>query len=155
MATELHDTDLFERQEMILDEYLAFISDGLRFAISARYVTEIITSFFITVLPGVPGFIKGIFNLRGQVIPIVDARIRMRQSPNNGDEPGRCVIVLNSAAGEVAIGLLVDGVSHVINIRDEEILVPPANNRQELVSGIVHIGEDDYMIMDFEKLLER
>jgi len=155
MSTELQEMVLVEEQETILDEYLAFLSDELRFAVSAKYVTEIITSFFTTVLPRVPSYVRGIFNLRGQVIPIVDARIRMRQSPGSEDDLGKCVIVLNNSAGEVAIGLLVDGVSHVVNIKEEDILVPPANNKQELVSGIVHIGKDDYLILDCEKLLEK
>jgi len=154
MATELQETILEEEQEAVLEEYLAFLSDDLRFAVSAKYVTEIITSFFTTVLPRVPSYVKGIFNLRGQVIPIVDARIRMRQTPDDSGDEGKCVIVLNNDAGEVAIGLLVDGVSHVVNIKEEDILVPPANNRQELVNGIVHIGRDDYLILDCEKLLE-
>jgi len=155
MATELQEIVSIDEQEATLDEYLAFISDDLRFAVSAKYVTEIITSFFATVLPKVPPYVKGIFNLRGQVIPIVDARIRMRQSPGNNDDEGKCVIVLNNSVGEVAIGLLVDGVSHVVNIKDEDILIPPANNKQELVNGIVHIGIDDYLILDCEKLLEK
>lgn len=154
MATELQEALLDEEQDDILDEYLSFVSDTLRFAVSARYVTEIITSFSITILPQVPKYVKGIFNLRGQVLPIVDARTRMRQKESNEDEPGKCVIVLNNKDGEVAIGFLVDGVSHVVNIGDEEILPPPANNRQELVSGIAHVDGDDYLILDCDMLLE-
>ena len=154
MSTELQQDIFDEEQEEVLDEYLSFVSDDLRFAVSARYVTEIITSYSITILPQVPDYVKGIFNLRGQVLPIIDARVRMRQAPN-AEEDGKCVIVLNTKEGEVAIGFLVDGVSHVVNISDEEILPPPANSRQELVSGIAHIDNDDYLILNCDKLLEK
>ena len=153
MSSELSGTVLVEEQDTILDEYLSFISDDLRFAVSAKYVTEIIKSFTVTILPRVPSYIKGIFNLRGQVIPIVDARARMRQSPGGDGDAGKCVIVLNNESGEVAIGFLVDGVSHVVNISDDEILPPPANNRQELVNGIAHIEGSDYLILDCAKLI--
>lgn len=153
MSTELENTLIAEENESdILDEYLAFISDGLNFAVSAKFVTEIITNHIITVLPRVPEYVKGLFNLRGQVIPIIDARLRMRQTPDEEtDASSKCVIVIECS--EVSIGLLVDGVSHVVNIDDKDILPPPANNRQELVNGIVHIESEDYLILDCEKLV--
>ena len=140
-----------EISDTTLDDYLAFVSDGLNFAVSAKYVTEIITNFIITPLPRVPDYIRGIFNLRGQVMPIIDARLRMRQRPDDGTEQNKCVIVI--ICEDVSIGLLVDGVSHVVNIKTDDILPPLASNRQELVNGIVHINSEDYLVLDCERLV--
>ena len=134
-----------------LSEFLAFVSDGLDFAISTKYVTEIITNYQITLLPRVPSHIRGIINLRGQIIPVIDTRIRLRQNPseNRGEV---CIIIIN--IDEVLMGLLVDNVSHVLNVSRNEILPPPVNNRQELVTGIVHVADASYLVIDCEKLPE-
>jgi purine-binding chemotaxis protein CheW len=139
-----------ENDAVELEEYLAFVSDDLNIAVSAQYVIEIITENTITKIPRVPAHIKGMFNLRGQIIPIVDMRIRLRQ-PVAECTDMTCIIVVQ--ADDVSIGLQVDMVSHVLNIHKEKILPPPANNTQDLVKGIVHIEDVDYLILDCELLV--
>ena len=60
------------------ERFLTFSSDGLNIGVSTNYVIEIITNHTITMVPLVPDYVKGIINLRGQIIPIIDIRLRMR-----------------------------------------------------------------------------
>ena len=81
-------------------KYLLFCSDNLLFGVSADYVVEIITNHAITKLPLVPNYIRGIINLRGQIIPIVDIRLLLGQ-PSQSDN---CIIILNIEDTLVGIG---------------------------------------------------
>lgn len=130
-------------------EFLSFVSDGLSFAIDTGCIMEIITDYQITPLPRVPSHIKGIINLRGQIIPVVDARIRMRQSiSDDSGEP--CIIILK--IDEIDLGLMVDGVSNVLSIDTKDILPPPASSKQELIMGIARVGEKPHLILDCQKI---
>lgn len=135
-----------------LEKYLAFLSDNLKIAVDAKNVIEIITNAKVTAIPKLPSFIKGVMNLRGQIVPVIEARARLRQTPAEyGD--GSCVIVLEE--GAVIIGMMVDKVASVLNIAPSHILPPPANNKQELINGIVHLDADDYLILDCDKLMQK
>ncbi len=77
------------------ERFLTFSSDGLNIGVSTNYVIEIITNHAITMVPLVPDYVKGIINLRGQIIPIIDIRLRMGKpsieytnSTGNGYRPG-------------------------------------------------------------------
>jgi len=133
-------------------EHLAFVSDGLHFVVDASHVKEIITNHSITQLPKLPPFIKGVINLRGQIIPIIDMRLRMgRPEIEYGDEA--CVIVID--VNSVQVGLLVERVSHVAKIREEDISPPPVKNKQELVSGITKVDEVVYLVLDCELIVKQ
>jgi purine-binding chemotaxis protein CheW len=131
-------------------KYLTFVSNGLGFAICSDYVIEIINEHFITHLPRVPDYIKGIINLRGQIIPIMDARLRMGH-PVAEYTKETCIIVIS--VNDVSIGLFVDKVLHMIDIADEAISEPPVNNSQEFVNGITHVQDVVYLLLDCELLL--
>ena len=131
-------------------KYLTFVSNGLGFAICSDYVIEIINEHFITHLPRVPDYIKGIINLRGQIIPIMDARLRMGH-PAADYTKETCIIVIS--VNDVSIGLFVDKVLHMIDIADEAISEPPVNNSQEFVNGITHAHDVVYLLLDCELLL--
>lgn len=118
-----------------LCRYVAFISDGLTYVISARYVTEIITNHEATRLPMVPSYISGIINLRGQIIPIIDVRCRMGKSPMEETAlDHHCIIVLNIRGTE--IGITVDTITKALDIDESSIAPMPTNNQEKLVSGI-------------------
>ena len=132
-------------------KYLTFVSNGLGFAICSDYVIEIINEHFITHLPRVPDYIKGIINLRGQIIPIMDARLRMGH-PAAELTKETCIIVIS--VNDNSIGLFVDKVLHMIDLSDELISEPPVNNSQEFVSGITHVNDVVYLVLDCELLLK-
>jgi len=156
--TQTTQNDLFYNENDLTSEfvsdskkYLTFVSNGLGFAICSDYVIEIINEHFITRLPRVPDYIKGIINLRGQIIPIMDARLRMGH-PAAEVTKETCIIVIS--VNDTSIGLFVDKVLHMIDISDDQISEPPANNRQEFVNGITNLHEVVYLLLDCELLLK-
>jgi len=132
-------------------KYLTFVSNGLGFAISSDNVIEIINEHYITHLPRVPDYIKGIINLRGQIVPIMDVRLRMRH-PAAEHTKETCIIVIS--VNDTSIGLYVDKVLHMIDLSDSDIKEPPVNSNQEFVSGITHLNNVIYLILDCELLLK-
>ena len=113
-------------------KYLLFCSDNLLFGVSADYVVEIITNHAITKLPLVPNYIRGIINLRGQIIPIVDIRLLLGQ-PSQSDN---CIIILNIE--DTLVGILVDTV---------QILPSPSQDTRNLVSGMCSLSEEQTMLV--------
>lgn len=133
-------------------KYLLFISDGLDFGVKVSYVNEIITNYSITKLPLVPHYIKGIVNLRGQVVPIIDIRAKMGKAEIDQTAVS-CIIVLE--IGSVTVGIYVDTVSHVADIDESRISPPSPHNRLEMVNGMVSLTENKTLfLMDCDKLIE-
>lgn len=85
--------ELLSEAEAPAERYLTFCSDGLTLGVSTHYVTEIITDHSITSLPIVPDYVRGIINLRGQIVPIIDIRLRMGK-PMIDYTSTTCIIVL-------------------------------------------------------------
>lgn len=144
---------LLDDQEHIAEEsrkYMTFRADQVQFAIDSEYVIEILSEYHITHLPKVPEFIKGIINLRGQIIPIIDISLRLNHPEK---EPGRkaCVIVVQ--IGENVIGLFVEEVLQMIDVPDSQIMNPPLNHRQEYVNGITRLEGEVYLMLDCESLI--
>lgn len=132
-----------------MQKYLTFKSDGLIYGIAIENVIEIITNHAITKLPMVPDYIKGIMNLRGQIIPIVDIKQRMRKKccEKTSDT---CIIILE--VDSVSIGILVDQVLHVINV-EKKISTPPSKNH-EFVNGMINLSNGTVMFcLDCELLV--
>lgn len=130
-------------------KFLIFMTGDLRLGVVAEYVVEIITDYAATYLPMVPDFIRGIINLRGQIIPIVDIRMRLGKST----EAEGLVIVLNIAGTQM--GILVDEVDQMIDIAKADLLPMPAHSVQLLVSGMCSLpdGSGTMMVLDCEQLL--
>ncbi|MDR0926118.1 MAG: chemotaxis protein CheW, partial [Hungatella sp.] len=112
------------------ERYLTFRTENLTFGVSTNYIIEIITNHTITAMPMVPGYVRGIINLRGQIVPIMDIRSRLGK-PDIEYTSSSCIIVLN--VDSVFIGIIVDSVEQVLDIDYSRISPVPANNREELV----------------------
>ncbi len=121
-------------------KYLLFQSGGLLFGVVADYVVEIITNHTVTHLPLVPDYVKGIINLRGQIIPIVDIRLLLGQSDENAD----CIIILK--IDEMMVGILVDTVQRMIDLDQQKILPSPSSERRKLVSGMCSLPDGQTML---------
>ncbi len=136
--------DVEDGAETLRDQYLIFLSDGLHFGVSAEYVVEILTNYAITHLPMVPHYVRGIINLRGQIIPIIDIRLRLGK-PSQEDN---CIVVINVAGTQ--LGILVDTVEQMITIPKGSVSPMPANNDQKLVSGMCTLpdGSGTMMVLD-------
>ena len=138
--------------EVQTEKYLIFVSDSLRYGLNAEQVKEIITNYSITYLPRVPHYIRGIVNLRGQIIPIIDIRSKMGKMECEATN-STCIIVLE--VNSIQVGIYVDTVSLVADIDESKISPPSPHNKQELVSGMVSLGnEKTLFLMDCEKLIE-
>lgn len=142
--------------EMIEDtqkgKFFIFCMGNDFYGIEIKYVTEIIGLQPITEIPEMPEYIKGIINLRGKIIPVMDVRLRFRK-PFREYNDRTCIVVIEIL--EVSIGLIVDSVSEVISIPDEEIVAPPtmAKEGNRYIKGIGKVGSDVKLLLDSDKLL--
>ena len=130
-------------------KYLIFVSGHLKLGVVAEYVVEILNNQVITYLPMVPSFIRGIINMRGQMIPILDIRVRLGMPP----EEDSLVVVINM--GDVQLGILVDAVDQMLDIPRVNIHPLPANSTQVLVSGMCSLpdGSGTMMVLDCDQLM--
>ena len=135
------------------DKFLTFHIADEEFAIPIGHVIEIVGIQKITEVPDMPDFVKGVINLRGKVIPVMDVRLRFHL-PAVEYNDRTCVVVV--CVGDVTIGLVVDTVSEVVNIPESNISPPPrfsSATSGRYVSGMGKIGEAVKIIIDAEKLL--
>jgi len=131
-------------------KYLIFMASHLKLGVVAEDVVEILNNQVITYLPMVPDYIRGIINMRGQMIPILDICSRMGLPSREEDS---LVVVIN--LGDVQLGILVDGVDQMLDIPRANIHPLPANSAQLLVSGMCSLpdGSGTMMVLDCEQLL--
>lgn len=135
------------------DRYLTFIIGNECYGLDIKYVTEIIGIQAITVIPELPEYVRGIINLRGKIIPVIDVRLRFKKEPKEYDDR-TCVVVVDFK--ELSIGLIVDQVAEVLTIPEEDIVDPPqvhkgANNR--FIKKIGKVGNSVKLLLDCEMLL--
>jgi purine-binding chemotaxis protein CheW len=151
---ELQDDEWDEEEEdSMKGRYLSFRVHEEDYGIEIQYVTEIVGIQKIAAVPDMPDFIRGVINLRGQVIPVMDIRTRFRM-PSKDYNERTCVIVVNY--DEHPIGLVVDAVNEVTNIPDESVCEPPRvahNESARYIRGIGKVGDEVRILLDVSKLL--
>jgi purine-binding chemotaxis protein CheW len=134
-------------------KYLTFSIENEIFGIEIKYVMEIIGIQEITEMPEMPEYVKGIINLRGRIIPIIDVRLRFKKNSKDYDER-TCVIVTN--INESSVGFIVDSVADVITIMANNILDSPNINSKDRRGYVNKIGKVDksvILLIECEKLL--
>jgi len=136
--------------------YLSFIVCEELFAVNVTKVLEVLQKQRITHVPNAPGYIRGIINFRGDVVPVFESRVKFNL-PSRDDAAAYVVIVLDlSREGEVfRIGAIVDKVKDVINIEDAEIKPVPAMSKDfnsDFLQGIFKLRDDFIMMLDVEKV---
>lgn len=134
---DLEDDENEDTQE---GKYLSFRIGGEVYGIEIRHVTEIVGIQKITEVPDMPQYMKGVINLRGNVIPVVDVRLRFHMQPRDYDDR-TCVIVVN--INDASIGLVVDAVKEVISILPDQISPAPSVSKGEVTRYIKGIGRFD------------
>lgn len=145
--------DLIEQEDTQKDKFLTFFLGNEFYGIEIKYVTEIIGIQPITEVPELPEYIKGIINLRGKIIPVMDVRIRFKK-PVKEYNDRTCVIVIDIR--NLSIGLIVDSVSEVLSIPGENIVSPPEVNNpvgNRYIKGIGKVRNDVKLILNCSKLL--
>ena len=146
------DIDINLQEDTQHGRFLTFTLDSEDYGIQIKYVTEIIGMQPISQIPEVPEYIKGIVNLRGKIIPVIDIRLKFKKDAVDYTDR-TCIIVIDT--GEISVGLIVDNVSEVITISDEEISPPPdakTGIHNRYIHGIGRVGERVKLLIDCEKL---
>jgi len=134
-------------------KFLTFSVGKEAYGIEIKFVTEIIGIQDITEVPELPDYVKGIINLRGKIIPVIDVRLRFKKDLKEYNDR-TCIVVIDIK--EISIGLIVDNVAEVINIDDENIVPPPdikTGFHNRYVRGIGKVGNQVKLLLDCDKLL--
>ena len=146
-------------QEKRLDaKHLTFSLAGEEYGIEILRVKEIIGMLPVTPLPRTPPQVKGVINLRGKVIPVVDLRLNFGM-PSVEHTDRTCIIVVEvaQADGLIQMGVIVDSVSEVLNIKGEEVEDPPSFGSGEMdtnfITGMAKIGDGVKILMDIDRAL--
>ena len=120
-------------------------------------VREIMKVMEITAIPQVPAYVRGVINLRGKVIPVIDLRLKFGMPPCDATDQ-TCIIVVEASASDrkAMMGLLVDGVSEVLNIQAAEIEQPPAFGdgvRTDYMQGVAKVKGTVKILLDIDRVL--
>jgi purine-binding chemotaxis protein CheW len=144
-------TDTFDDSQD--DLYLSFLIDRETFGIGIGVVMEIIGIQPITVIPDLPEHIRGVINLRGKIIPVMDVRLRFKK-PAQVYDSRTCIIVIEINGS--SIGLIVDRVAEVVAIPDADIASPPEINKREngYIKGFGKVGSGIILLLDCGVLLK-
>lgn len=138
-------------------QYLTFILGGETFALGIMRIKEIIEYGHLTEVPMVPGYIRGVINLRGSVVPVIDLAVRFGRAPS---ELARrtCVVIIEAGTAEARqdLGVIVDAVNEVMEIPTDQIEPPPsfgARIRTEFIAGMGKVGDRFVIILDVDHVL--
>ena len=138
-------------------KYLTFSLAGEEYGLGILKVKEIIGMMPITIVPQTPSYIKGVINLRGKVIPVVDLRLKFSIDAAEYTERTCIIVVEISAAGRmILMGILVDSVSEVLNIKAADIEETPSFGTRlntEYILGMAKAGGGIKILLDIDKIL--
>ena len=153
MNTETINTTSNSKLKVAGGEYLTFVLGDEQYGLEILKVQEIRGYDTVTQIANTPDFIKGVVNLRGKIVPIVDLRIKFNLGKVEYDE-FTVVIILN--LGGRVVGIVVDGVSDVKALKDEQIRDVPAlvsNIDTKYIVGLATVEEQMFILVDIEQLM--
>jgi purine-binding chemotaxis protein CheW len=136
-----------------MGQYLTFKLGREEYAIEILRVQEIRGHSRITPIPNTPAYVKGVINLRGTVVPVVDLRCRLGM-PETSDMRFSAIVVVT--VGTKIVGLFVDEVSDVADIQHSEVQAPPEFGAQadtRFIAGLVHVGERLIVLLSLDTIL--
>ncbi|MBP1925768.1 purine-binding chemotaxis protein CheW [Sedimentibacter acidaminivorans] len=140
-------------EDTLKDKYLTFFTDNQLFGIPIADVVQIVGVQEITPVPDFPNYAKGIINLRGTIIPIIDVRLRLHKE-EIGYTERTCTIVTN--INDVSIGFIVDAVNEVTNIEKSSISQPPKMGKDYVntyITGVAKLGNKVVLLLNTQKML--
>jgi len=143
----------FSSQE---NKYVTFKSGNEYFGLRIQCVNEIIVYQEITQVPESEDYIKGLLNLRGKIIPVIDVRIRFKQEPMPYTDR-TCIIVIS--VKDIVVGLIVEKIAEVVEITEDNIIDSPTlgnedKSQNKYVYGIGKVGDSVKLLLDPEKLIK-
>ncbi|WP_343347703.1 chemotaxis protein CheW [Terrisporobacter petrolearius] len=143
-----------ESENRIDDLYMVFVVNNQKYALSSKYIIEIIEMLPITKVPFLPKYMKGIINLRSTIIPVMDARMRFDIEPISYDER-TCIIIIENNNNK--IGLIVDTVNEVIHISPEKNMNMDSSQdegKSNFIKSVSEINNDVQLILDCDSLMK-
>lgn len=153
MEAEMRDELLEEDSQK--GKFMTFQTGKEYFGISISYVSEIIAMQSITAIPEVADYIKGLINLRGKIIPVIDVRVRFKMEPKEYTDR-TCIIIINVKT--TVVGLIVEKIAEVDTIMDDDIVPPPSigyrdSEQNKYVYGLARTGDSVKLLINPEKLI--
>ena len=141
------------------NQYLTFFLAGEEYGVSILDVQEVKVWEGVTSIPNAPVYVKGVLDLRGQIVPVIDLRIRFNMESVDYDET-TVIVVLKIEVGDNThvIGIVVDAVSDVLDVSDEQQKAAPdfeSSGNTEFISGIATVNNKMVILLDSNKLLSR
>lgn len=143
--------------EQKVQQYLTFLIGGEEYGITLLKVKEIIEYDTVTTVPQTPEWVRGVINLRGNVVPVIDLATKFGLAPS---VPGKLTcIVITEVQGEgepVIIGVMTDSVRQVIDLKPQDIEVPPSfgtSVKVDYLLGMARSGKKFCLLLDTEKVL--
>lgn len=154
MAEEIMEEEL-SGDDTQKGKFMTFQTGKEYFGISISYVNEIIQMQPITAIPEVQDYIKGLINLRGKIIPVIDVRLRFKMEPVEYTDR-TCIIVIDVKS--MTIGLIVEKIAEVDTVLDDDIVPPPTlghrdSEQNKYVYGLARTGDSVKLLLDPEKLI--
>ncbi|MCL1819776.1 MAG: chemotaxis protein CheW [Oscillospiraceae bacterium] len=137
----------------VVTQYLTFAIKEEDYGLEIAVVTEIIRVQTITQVPELPDYIKGIINLRGRIIPVMDVRVRFSIEPQEYDDR-TCIIVVDVQGTN--IGMIVDTVRGVVDIADEDVTDPSSHRsgyENRYISGIGKTPSGVKLLLNLDKVV--
>ncbi|MBI4642373.1 MAG: purine-binding chemotaxis protein CheW [Deltaproteobacteria bacterium] len=138
-------------------KYLTFTLAAEDYGLEILKVREIIGMMDITAVPQTPEYVKGVINLRGRVIPVIDLRLKFGlEAAEYGERTCIIVVEVQGAAGAVQMGVVVDSVSEVLNISGDDIEPPPSFGsrlKTQYILGIAKAKGTIKILLDIDKVL--
>ena len=136
-----------------ITQWVTFFLDNEKYGIKVMQVQEVLRMTEIAPVPGAPQFVLGIINLRGNVVTVIDSRKRFGLPDKEPDDSTRIVII---EAGEHVVGILVDSVAEVVDLRTSEIETAPnvgTDESSKYIQGVSSQTEELLILVDVDKLL--
>lgn len=143
--------EYIEDEDTQYSQYLTFIVDNQLYGIPISDVEQITGMQEITDVPEFPSYAKGVINLRGNIIPIIDIRLRLGKEIM--DNEGKCIIITKT--NEAYLGFIVDSVSDVTNIDDNDISNPKIGSDyvNTYITGIAKLNNKIVLLMNLNKII--
>ena len=135
------------------EKYLTFFIDGQLYALPTSRIVEIIRMQPITFFPGLPEYVKGVVNLRGKIVPLIDMRLKFAKKPVPYDSLTSIIIAEN---GPMTAGLIVDTVKDVRDVAKGQIFEAPGRGRSagaRYVCSIASLEKESAMVLDLGRVL--
>ncbi|MBO9537104.1 chemotaxis protein CheW [Herbaspirillum sp.] len=147
------------QQEEVLEsrQYLTFLVGAESFAMPIGSIREIIEFGGLTEVPLMPSFLRGVINLRGSVVPVIDLSVRFGRAPTVVAKR-TCIIIMELAQDgqQLLLGVMVDAVSAVLSVQEDRIEPRPsfgAGVRADFIEGMININERFLVVLDVQKVL--